>query len=515
MFPLQWPIPLLFSLFLYGVLLVNAEPIDVASQENSTRTFEECLTKRNVPAVNRADQPRYARLAKPFNLRLPYEPAIIVLPSTPQHISDTIICAGITNTKVQARSGGHSYASYSSGGQNGSLVVHLEALQDVAVDEITGIAKVGAGVRLGNLALELHRKGGRAVPHGICPGVGVGGHFTHGGYGYASRMWGLALDSIVGLDVVLANGSFVHASDTEYPDLYFALRGAADSFGIITTFYLQTQSAPSTLVNFDLNISSVLESKEIAARTFFHLQKLALDSSVVDRRLVFGTWTDRWSFYLSGWFFGSLEEFNQRIQSPLFQHLPEPDSTKIRELDWIASLENVAKDSMQVATTDYDKHATFYAKSIVVQQSTPLTRKALESYFNYAINEGRRAPLNWFSVIDLYGGPDSRISGQSQRSSAYAHRSALWVVQNYGYVDEGVPFQPEMVSFIDGLNNALTNTQPDGDFSAYVNYVDPSLSAPEAHRLYYGDELYRKLLAIKREVDPQEIFWNPQAIGVD
>ncbi len=81
-------------------------------------------------------------------------------------------------------------------------------------------------------------------------------------------------------------------------------------------------------------------------------------------------------------------------------------------------------------------------------------------------------------------------------------------------MDEGVTFEPEMVSFIDGLNRALTDAQPDGDFSAYVNYVDPSLTAPQAHRLYYGNELYQKLLAIKREIDPQGIFWNPQAIGV-
>lgn len=51
--------------------------------------------------------------------------------------------------------------------------------------------------------------------------VGIGGHFTHGGYGHDSRMWGLALDTIVGLDVVLANGSFVHATSTAYPEIYY------------------------------------------------------------------------------------------------------------------------------------------------------------------------------------------------------------------------------------------------------------------------------------------------------
>lgn len=100
------------------------------------------------------------------------------------------------------------------------MVVDLESFQGIAVDA-KGIATVGAGVRLGNLALGIFNQAKRALPHGLCPGVGIGGHFTHGGYGYSARAWGLGLDSIVGLDVVLANGSFVHASTTAYPDIYY------------------------------------------------------------------------------------------------------------------------------------------------------------------------------------------------------------------------------------------------------------------------------------------------------
>jgi FAD/FMN-containing dehydrogenase len=52
--------------------------------------------------------------------------------------------------------------------------------------------------------------------------VGAGGHFTHGGYGHSSRKWGLALDSIIALDVVLANGTYVEGCNaTNEPDLYW------------------------------------------------------------------------------------------------------------------------------------------------------------------------------------------------------------------------------------------------------------------------------------------------------
>lgn len=69
------------------------------------------------------------------------------------------------------------------------------------------------------------------------------------------------------------------------------------------------------------------------------------------------------------------------------------------------------------------------------------------------------------------------------------------------------------MTFVDGLNTALTKAQPDGDFLAYPNYLDPELTPDEAATLYYGSATYSKLVKIKRDVDPKAVFWNPQAIG--
>ena len=60
------------------------------------------------------------------------------------------------------------------------MVIILELCQDISIDA-AGVAQVGGGVRLGNLALGLYKHGGRGLPHGVCPGVGFGGHATHGG----------------------------------------------------------------------------------------------------------------------------------------------------------------------------------------------------------------------------------------------------------------------------------------------------------------------------------------------
>lgn len=183
----------------------------------------DCLANKSVPlTVSTSDN--WTDFVTSYNIRLQYDPVVITIPDTTQQVSDSVICASLNGIKVQAKSGGHSYASTSSGGRDGSMIVDLRRFQDVTIDEGTGVASVGGGLRLGNMALALNNKG-RALAHGTCAGVGIGGHFTLGGYGYTSRAWGMALDQIVGLDVVQADGAIVHASETENPDLYYVSLG--------------------------------------------------------------------------------------------------------------------------------------------------------------------------------------------------------------------------------------------------------------------------------------------------
>lgn len=82
--------------------------------------------------------------------------------------------------------------------------------------------------------------------------VGVGGHALHGGYGMVSRKYGLALDWIKGATVVLHNGTVVHCSATQRPSLFWALRGAGASFGIVAELEFNTFPAPSQVTYFDV-----------------------------------------------------------------------------------------------------------------------------------------------------------------------------------------------------------------------------------------------------------------------
>jgi hypothetical protein len=93
-----------------------------------------CLTDNNVPfAVNTSSN--WSSLVIPYNLRLVYTPAVITLPTTPEEVGYSVFCAAEAGLKVQAKSGGHSYASFSSGGENGSLIVSLQSFTSIIVDD--------------------------------------------------------------------------------------------------------------------------------------------------------------------------------------------------------------------------------------------------------------------------------------------------------------------------------------------------------------------------------------------
>ncbi|KAF2463623.1 FAD-binding domain-containing protein [Lindgomyces ingoldianus] len=484
----------------------TAKSTSTGSATPTATSLTDCLNSKNIP-ISLITSPDYASLAEPFNTRLPYKPVVIVLPITAQHVQDAVICASKAGVKVQAKSGGHSYASYSSGGKDGSMMIDLQPMQGVKLDTTTGIVTVGGGVRLGNLAKGIYDQGKRALPHGTCPGVGIGGHSTHGGYGHTSRNWGLALDTIVAADVVLANGTLVKCSKTQYPDIFWAIRGAADSFGVIVNFYMQTNVAPTAITYFAFSWSNMFGSKQTFTNTFLHIQDFGKNASVIDSRISFGIYMDGSTYNLGGTFFGTVDEFNSKIKPELLRSLPAPTTTTVKSLGWIDYLVLLSdKTTIEEPLTGYDEHDNFFAKSITVPEASGgLTATTLNAFYDQVKTAGS---VSWFVIINLYGGPKSSINDPSKDTNfaAYNDRDSLWVLQNYGETAASIPF-------INGINNAITKAQPNTNFGAYLNYVDPSLDAATAHKVYYGDALYARLLALKKTVDPTSVFWNPQAIG--
>ena len=298
-------------------------------------------------------------------------------------------------------------------------------------------------------------------------------------------------------------------------DSHQALRGAADSFGIVTTFYLQTQPAPTSVINWSFSIPNMFKSAATSANYLLHIQNFAQNASIVDRKLGMGMYMDGSGFSISGTYFGTLDNFNNKIKPELLRTLPAPTSSSATSMTWIQSLTALANGQpLQQPTTGYDQHDDFFAKSLVVPTSGQLSLATWTAYFDYMIKNGVNSANPWFSIINLYGGPDSQINAKPSSFSAYSDRDALWVIQHYGFTgNTGAPFPQGIIPFVNGLNTAITSAQPGTTFPGYSNYVDPSLTPAQAHAAYFDSTTYAKLVGIKQQVDPGQTFWNPQAIG--
>ena len=188
------------------------------------------------------DAPGYETARRPALARFrDARPAAVVRCAVPADVAATIAFARAAGLPVAARSGGHCLAGHSS---TDGVVADVGPMAEVTVAD--GVATVGAGARLGAVYDALAAEG-LTIPAGCGPRVGTAGLVLGGGLGILGRMRGVLADSLVGADVVLADGRLVACDEDHEPDLFWALRGAgAGGFGIVTALRFATLPAPAT-----------------------------------------------------------------------------------------------------------------------------------------------------------------------------------------------------------------------------------------------------------------------------
>jgi FAD/FMN-containing dehydrogenase len=172
------------------------------------------------------------------------EPAYVVRPRDVRDVRAAVRFAAETGLPLAVRGGGHGFAGFAT--NDGGVVMDLALLTSVnVVDVDRRLVRVGGGATWGQVATALAEQR-LAISSGDTAGVGVGGLTLSGGIGWKVRKYGLALDSLVGAEVVTAAGDVVHASVDEHPELFWALRGGGGNFGVVTAFEFVAQ--PTTKV---------------------------------------------------------------------------------------------------------------------------------------------------------------------------------------------------------------------------------------------------------------------------
>jgi FAD binding domain/Berberine and berberine like len=176
-----------------------------------------------------------ARLA--WNLAVDQRPAAVAIPETVDDIVEVVRYARANALRVAGQSTGHNAHPLAEGLQN-TVLVKTHRMREVQIDPAARIARVESGA----LSMDVTYPAGEyglAPLAGSSPDVGVAGYVLGGGISWLARKYGLATNSVVGIELVNAEGDVIRASAVENPDLFWALRGGGGSFGIVTAIELK------------------------------------------------------------------------------------------------------------------------------------------------------------------------------------------------------------------------------------------------------------------------------------
>jgi FAD/FMN-containing dehydrogenase len=407
-------------------------------------------------------------------------PLAVVQPLDAGDVGAVVRWAAAHDVRIVAKSGGHSYGGYST---TTGVVVDLSRLHGVSVGG--GRATVAAGARLGDVYQALGSRG-VAIPAGTCPSVGIGGHVLGGGFGLASRAWGLASDNLVSCQVVTADGRVLVADAHHHADLFWACRGGGGgNFGIATRFVFRTH--PVTHGAYFVATWPWAQVEQVVGRflAWAAHQPDALGSLC---RLAAGPGGP--TVQVFGQFLGTESALEQALASltPAATHLVTGTASWLDLVRrWAGCLGHTLPQCAKPGTQPFVGASDYLAR---------VPKPAELAKFKTVIE--RRGAASGALLIDAYGGAINRVPAAA---TAFVHRDQLASIQ-YFAAGDGASAR----HWVDGARAALEGAVSG---QAYVNYIDPHLA--NWQRAYYGTNLAR-LRAVKKRYDPHDLFQFAQSI---
>ena len=390
------------------------------------------------------------------------------------------------NVPFSIRSGAHDWLGFSS---STGLVIDLSKYDASRILDLKkGLVEVQAGARIGEVVKELS-KYGIAVPAGTCQNTSIGGLTLGGGVGFLTRKYGLTLDNVKGINIILADGTYLETCHDNYPDLFWALRGGGNgNFGVVTSFVFQAHPIKKVVL-FELWFE------------YRHLVEM-LDF-----------WQD-WSLNVDKRITSELDIANDKTN-------PRPilvtGQAELDKDDVEKSLLGFTRFNplIKVWTSSYPEAVRNYA--------TPLNKTNWFSYQNTGFLP-RKLPKEALEIIKTHlqqspeglklallalGGKLAQVNPDEtafpwRESPHWLHLQAAWRDSYQG----NLLIDLNRKLFV-ALKPYLINPET-GTIQAYVNFhsFEVGDSYPQA---YWGSN-YPRLQKIKRKYDPDNFFTTPQPI---
>lgn len=460
----------------------------------------------------RPDDAAYATARQLYNTRFDsLKPAGVAYVSGEDDIKECLAFARTHHTPVSIRNGGHSYAGWSSG--NGRLVIDISKL--ASLKRAASDGTVGAGAKLADVYRTL-ADGGRTIPAGSCPTVGVSGLTLGGGHGVAARAYGLTCDSLTSATVITADGKRLTADAEQNKDLFWALRGAGNgNFGVVTELRFRTHPAPATVTAFLSWPWSKAGTVLSAWQKWGPDQPDEIWSSL---HLAAGPGGTAPTVSISAFSLGGEEDLKNALDR-LADGPGGPGSARsvsVRPRGYedamlvYAGCSGITEEQCRLPGTTpgrsaqgtlqretYSAASDFYDRSLSPAGVRALI-SAAEGFTRIPASQGGGGSI----TLTALGGAINRVD---PRATSFVHRRSRMLAQYIAGWKRGTSGSPQQA----WLKNAHTSMRRYASGAAYQNYIDPTLK--DWRTAYYGDAADR-LTRLKKQYDPDRLFDFPQAL---
>lgn len=415
-------------------------------------------------------------------------PAAVAACTRAEDVQACVEVARKARMPIAARSGGHSYAGYSTPADG--LVVDLRRMSGVAVSGDR--ATIGAGTRLIDVYAGL-AAAGRSLPAGSCPTVGIAGLTLGGGLGVLSRKFGLTCDRLVAAEVVTADSRKLTVSAESEPDLFWVLRGGGGgNIGIVTSFTFATDPAPEVAV-FALRFPAGSVPAVVGA---WQEWIAGAPDELFSNCVISGGSPP--SCRVGGCFVGPATSLNPLVDSLQAKAAVRATSRFVQARAYLDAMRYFAGCSQRTVPQCHgDTEGGQLGRQAFVASSRMLSGPVDPARLTSLLDG--RAGMDL--LLDSLGGAVSRVKAGA---TAYPHRSALASAQIYAGADAGT--QQRVAKSVGEVRDRLGELAGQ---TGYLNYIDPAM--PNWPNVYYGTNLAR-LQETAAKYDPDTVFSFAQAI---
>ncbi|KAK7319329.1 hypothetical protein RJT34_04048 [Clitoria ternatea] len=457
------------------------------------------------------------RNARFLNSSVP-KPNLIVTPHNLFHIQLALLCSRKNSLQIRVRSGGHDYEGLSYVSYVPFLIIDLFNLRSISINMKEETAWVQSGATIGELYYSIaNRSKVHGFPAGSCSTMGVGGHFSGGGFGTIFRKYGLASDNVIDAQIIDVNGNILNRT-LMGEDLFWAIRGGGgSSFGVITAWKIKLVHVPPIVTIFDVSrtldqgASNLFDKWQtitpmLPPELFLHTVVGATNSPSHGGKTVVISFT--------GLYLGTPQKL-----LPLMQNrFPELglQQNNLTSMTWIQSVLHFAgysiNQSLEILLKRNQTSTSSKAKSDFVKEPIPLS--GLEGLWNMLLSGNS----SFFIIMTPYGGKMSEIS---ESETPFPHRKGNLYGIQYSVNLVSNEEAPKHLDWIRRLYAYMAPYVSKGPRKAYLNYRDLDLGVNRGNSSYveaksfglkYFNNNFERLAKVKARVDPGNFFRDEQSI---